>query len=480
MIKLRNGETIPLEMHKVKVVQKTYLLPVRERLEAITRASNNTFLLPTREVFLDMLTDSGTNAMSDRQVAASMMADDSYAGSETFYRLKDKLKSFFGTDYFLPAHQGRACENIISETFIKEGSIVPMNYHFTTTHAHIAKRGGEIAELLIDEGFEITSDNPFKGNMCPDKLRNLIKTDGHRIPYVRMEAGTNLIGGQPFSLANLREISAICKANNIMLVLDASLLSDNLYFIKMREAEAESMSVHQIVLEIAKQCDIIYFSARKLGSARGGGICSNNLKLIDAMKELIPLYEGFLTYGGMSTREMEALVVGLDETLELDIISQGPMMIAHMAKELIKRGIPVITPPGGLGCHLDASEFVSHIPQNEYPAGALAAALYIISGVRGMERGTMSEARQPDGTETLSSMELLRLAVPRRMMTLSQIEYAVDRIHWLYDNRHLIEGLEFFEEPKIMRFFSGRLRPLTGWQDKLVEAFERDFGENSR
>lgn len=480
MIKLRNGETLPLEMHKVKVVQKTYLHPVRERQKAITEASNNTFLLPTRNIFLDMLTDSGTNAMSDRQVAASMMADDSYAGSETFYRLKDKLKSFFDTEYFLPAHQGRACENIISETFVKPGSIVPMNYHFTTTHAHIVKRGGDIDELLIDEGLKITSDNPFKGNMCPNKLQKLIDEKSNKIAYVRMEAGTNLIGGQPFSLENLEVISNICKSNKIMLVLDASLLSDNLYFIKTREPRAKDMSTQAIVHEIANRCDIIYFSARKLGSARGGGICSNNEELINQMKELVPLYEGFLTYGGMSTREMEALVVGLDDTLDLDIISQGPMMINFMTKELIKRGVPVITPSGGLGCHLDAKEIVSHVPQSQYPSGALAAAVYLISGIRGMERGTMSEARKPDGTETLSSMELLRLAVPRRMMTLSQIQYAVDRIHWLYDNRHLIGGLEFFEEPKIMRFFFGRLRPLSDWQDKLVAAFERDFGENAR
>ncbi len=480
MITLRSGEQIPLEMHKIKVVQKSYLLPVKERQAAITKASNNTFLLPTRDIFLDMLTDSGTNAMSDRQVGASMVADDSYAGSETFYRLKDKLKSFFGTDYFLPAHQGRACENIIAETFVTEGSIVPMNFHFTTTHAHIAKRGGSIAELLIDEGFKITSDHPFKGNMCPDKLRALIAKEGDKIAFVRMEAGTNLIGGQPFSLANLQEISQICAENELMLVLDASLLSDNLYFIKEREEAAKEMSLREIVHAIADACDIIYFSARKLGSARGGGICSNSLELIEEMKELIPLYEGFLTYGGMSTREMEALVVGLEETLDMDVISQGPSMIEYMTNELKRLGVPVITPSGGLGCHLNAMEFVDHIPQLEYPAGALATAIYLVSGIRAMERGTMSEARQPDGTEKPSSMELVRLAVPRRMMTLSQIKFAIDRIHWLYDHRHLIGGLTFEHEPKIMRFFSGKLKPLTDWQDRLVEAFEKDYGDNAR
>ncbi len=480
MITLRSGEQIPLEMHKIKVVQKSYLLPVRERQAALKAAHNNTFLLPTREIFLDMLTDSGTNAMSDRQVGASMIADDSYAGSETFYRLRDKLEEFFGTRYFLPTHQGRACENIIAESFVTEGSIVPMNFHFTTTHAHIHKRGGSIEELLIDEGFEIESDHPFKGNMCPNKLKQLIAEKGDKIAFVRMEAGTNLIGGQPFSLENLQEISQICADHELMLVLDASLLSDNLYFIKEREERAKEMSLAEIVREIADACDIIYFSARKLGSSRGGGICSNSAPLIDEMKELIPLYEGFLTYGGMSTREMEALTVGLEETLDLDVISQGPSMIEYMTNELQRLGIPVITPAGGLGCHLNAKAFLPHVPQLEYASGALATAIYLVSGIRAMERGTMSEARLPDGTEKPASMELVRLAVPRRMMTLSQIKFAIDRIHWLYDHRELIGGLEFSHEPKIMRFFTGELRPLSDWQERLVEAFEADYGVNAR
>lgn len=474
-----NDEHIPLEMHKVRIVQKLNLPPIERRLEAINEAGNNTFLLKNKDVFLDMLTDSGVNAMSDRQQAAMLIADDSYAGSETFTRLENKLKEIFGTKYFLPTHQGRACEHIISQVLVKPNSVVPMNYHFTTTESHIHINGGKVIETLTDEGLKINSDHPFKGNMDIVKLNNIIKEHGtENIPFVRMEAGTNLIGGQPFSLRNLEEVREICDRHDLILVLDASLLADNLYFIKTREEQCKSMTVKEITMEIASLCDIIYFSGRKLGCARGGGICTSNNILFEKMRELIPLYEGFLTYGGMSVREMEALTVGLDETMDEDVIGQGPLFIEFMVKELEKRGIPVVTPAGGLGCHINAMEFVNHIPQVEYPAGALAVALYIISGVRGMERGTLSEHRKPDGSENLSNMELLRLAMPRRVFTLSQVKYAVDRIAWLHKNRHLIGGLTFVEEPNILRFFFGRLKPVSNWQENLVEQFKKDFKDS--
>jgi tryptophanase len=293
-----------------------------------------------------------------------------------------------------------------------------------------------------------------------------------------MEAGTNLIGGQPFSLANLKEIYNICKQHKIILVLDASLLSDNLYFIKTREPNYQNTSIREITREIADNSDIIYFSARKLGHARGGGICTNNHELYIKMRELVPLFEGFLTYGGMSVREIEAITVGLEETMDYNMINQGPLFIEYMVKELKQRNIPVVTPAGGLGCHLDATKFVPHISQAEYPAGALGAALFIASGIRGMERGTLSEEREPDGSEHYSNMELLRLALPRRVFTLSQIKYAIDRITWLYENRNLIGGLKFTEEPKVLRFFMGKLTPVTNWQEKLVNKFKTDFGES--
>jgi tyrosine phenol-lyase len=470
---------LPLEMHKVRIVQKLNLPSVEERLEAMDKAGNNTFLLQNADVFMDMLTDSGVNAMSDQQLAAMMVADDSYAGSATYTRLEAKLREIFGMHYILPTHQGRACENILAQVLVKPGAIVPMNYHFTTTKAHIVLNGGSVEEIITDAGLEVTSDKPFKGDMDVAKLEALVTTHGpDRIAFVRMEAGTNLIGGQPISLANLGEIRKVCDRYGLTLVLDASLLADNLYFLKTREESCKDLSIREITRRIADLCDVIYFSARKLGCARGGGMCMRDEGLYRKMRGLVPLYEGFLTYGGMSVREIEALTVGLDETMDEDMISQGPLFIAFMVEELVKRGIPVITPAGGLGCHIDVMRFLDHIPQAQYPAGALGSALYIASGVRGMERGTLSEQRNPDGSEVFANMELLRLAMPRRVFTMSQVKYAIDRIEWLYRNRKLVGGLEFIEEPEILRFFYGRLKPTSDWQQKLVEKFRADFGDS--
>lgn len=476
-IKFYKGEAIPLEMHKARIVQKINLLPVEQRRDAMATAGNNTFLLRNSDVFLDMLTDSGVNAMSDRQQAAMMQADDSYAGSETFYRLEAALDRFFGTKYFLPAHQGRACENILAETYVTPGSIAFMNYHFTTTKAHITKRGGVVEEILTDDGLNITSDCLFKGNLDLDKLAKGID-EAKNVAFVRVEAGTNLIGGQPVSMDNMRKVAAMCREKGVMSVLDASLLADNLFFIKTREQEFKDTPISHITREMGQIFDVIYFSARKLGCVRGGGIVTNDEKHYNRMKEFVPLFEGFLTYGGMSVREMEALAVGLDETCDLDVISQTPIFVEAFVKELQSRNVPVVTPAGGLGCHVDASRFVPHIPQEQYPAGALAAAIYIASGVRCMERGTLSEQRKADGSETLAQMELARLAVPKRVFTLSHIKYAADRIGWLYENSKLIGGLRFTDEPTVLRFFMGKLEAIGGWHEDLVKAFRRDFGDS--
>lgn len=478
-IKFHYGERIPLEMHKVRIVQKLNLVPVDQRLQAASGAGNNTFLLKNRDVFMDMLTDSGVNAMSDQQLAAMMVADDSYAGSETFSKLEARVSEIFGTRYFLPAHQGRACENILSQVFVKPGLIVPMNYHFTTTKSHIVLNGGIVEEIVIDEGLQVESDHPFKGNTDVAKLQDLIAKHGAgKIAFLRLESGTNLIGGQPFSLQNMRDVRKVCQEHGILVVLDASLLADNLYFIKVREEACKDMSIREITREMSDLSDITYFSARKLGCVRGGGICTNREDLYLKMRELLPLYEGFLTYGGMSVREMEALTVGLEETMDEDMINQGPQFIEFMVEELKKKNVPVVTPAGGLGCHLNAMEFLAHVPQTQYPAGALAIALFIASGVRGMERGTLSEQRDENGVEPLSNMELLRLAMPRRVFTMSQVKYAIDRIGWLYENRALVQGLSWVEEPQILRFFFGRLAPSSDWQEKLVAKFKADFGDS--
>ncbi len=478
-IKFYNRIPVPMEMHKVKIVQKLTLLPARERLKKLEEAGFNTFLLHNGDIFMDMLTDSGVNAMSDNMQSAMLRADDAYAGSETFYRMRDKLEEIFGIKYLLPAHQGRACEHIIAQHFVKSGSCVIMNYHFTTSKAHVTRLGGRVEELVKDEGLVVKSNLPFKGNIDIDKMKACIQKEGaENIAYVRLEAGTNLIGGQPISYENMKEATDLAKSFGIPTVLDASLLQDNLYFIKMREESMKVKSIAEITRMIADLFDVIYFSARKFGFGRGGGILIRDEKLFHEMEDYITMFEGFLTYGGMSVKEMEALIIGFEETMDLDVISQGPQFINHCVTELDKLGVPMVTPGGGLGAHIDARDVVSHIPSEQYPAGSLVAALYLCGGIRGMERGTLSEERNPDGSERIASVEMVRLAFPRRVFTLSQTEYVIDRVKWLYDHRDLIGGLRFVHEPKTLRFFTGKLEAVSDWPQKLIEAYIKDFGED--
>ncbi len=478
-VKFFSGEDLPLELHKVRIVQKLHLRPIDQRLKAMDSAGYNTFLLTTDNVFLDMLTDSGTNAMSDNQLAAMHQADDAYAGSQSFFRMESAIQEVFGTKFVLPVHQGRAAENIISQIFIKKGDVIPMNYHFTTTKAHMELNGGTIFEIYTDDALKIKSTVPFKGNIDIEKLKGIISKYGkEKVAFIRLEASTNLIGGQPFSIQNMREVRKIADEHSLMIVLDASLIGENAFFIKQREEEFKKKSIKDILLTMCNLVDIVYFSSRKVSSTRGGGICTNREDLYMKMRDLIPLYEGFLTYGGMSIREIEAMAVGIRETTDETIISQSPSFIAYLVNELDKIGIPVVTPAGALGCHLDAMGFLPHIPQSEYPAGALAAALYIISGIRGMERGTVSSVRDESGNDILADVELLRLAFPRRVFTLSQTKYAFDRLNWLYLNQDLVGGLKFVEEPAVLRFFNGRLAPTSNWPEKLVAKFKQDFGDS--
>ncbi|MDR1678202.1 MAG: tryptophanase [Prevotellaceae bacterium] len=479
LVKFYSGEEIPLELHKVRIVQKLHLVPIERRLEALKEGGFNTFQLSTTDVFLDMLTDSGTNAMSDNQLSAMMRADDAYAGSQSFYRLQKAVEDVLGKKYYLPAHQGRAAENILGKAYVKKGCFVPMNYHFTTALAHITEYGGQIAELLYPQAYELQSAHPFKGNMNIEALDAFIQEKGkENIPYIRMEASTNLIGGQPFSVQNLRDVRAIADKYGIRLVLDASLLGENAYLVKQREDEFKNSSMAEVILTMTGLADIVYFSARKLSSSRGGGICTNDEKVYRELEVLVPLFEGFLTYGGISTREIEAMAVGLYETLDETMISQSPTFIKYVVDEASKLGVPMVTPAGVLGAHVNAMEFCKHIPQQEYPAGALAAAFFLISGVRGMERGTMSNQRDENGNEPLADMELLRLAIPRRVFTLSQVKYVVDRLKWLYDNRELIGGLRFTYEPRVLRFFMGKMEPTSDWTTKLIAKFRADFGDS--
>jgi len=477
-IRLSNGKEIPIEMHKVRIVQQVRLAPARERLKAMEEAGYNTFLLRTRDLFLDMLTDSGTNAMTDNQQAAMMQADDAYAGSESFYRMADAVQDVFGYKYLLPVHQGRAAEHLLAKTFVKPGHIIPMNYHFTTTKAHFNLAGGKVLELYGAEALNTQSTCPFKGNMDLDRLRAAIAEAGPaNVSFVRMEATTNLIGGQPFSMENLRQVKALIEPMGIFLVVDGSLISENAYF-HQREAGYENTSIKDIIREMMGIADLCYLSGRKSCSVRGGMIATNRKDLYEAIRPWLPVYEGFFTYGGMSSREIEAMAVGIREMTQLDVSGSSADAVKYFVELLEEKGVPVVTPPGGLACHVDAMRFIDHVPQSEYPAGALAAAVYLTSGIRGMERGSVSMDRDEEGRDVPSDLELLRLAVPRRVYTMSHFQYAADRLKWLHDHRKMIGGLEFREEPPVLRFFAGLMTPKTNWAAELTAAFEKDFGKD--
>lgn len=477
MIRLSNGKEIPIEMHKVRIVQKTQLVSIEERLKALEESGYNTFMLKTSSIFLDMLTDSGTNAMSDNQLAAMMQSDDAYAGSASFYKLAQAVEEVLGYKYCLPTHQGRGAEHLLAKVFVKPDSIIVTNYHFTTTKAHLELLGGKVLELYTDEALNTRSEHPFKGNLDVGKLESAIKEYGPaRLPFVRMECSTNLLGGQPFSIENLTEVRDLCKRHKIPVIVDGSLISENAYLIKERERGYGQKTIAQIVREICSLADIFYMSGRKNTSVRGGLLATNNESYFLALRDWLPVYEGFLTYGGMSTKEVEAMAVGMREMIDPDVAGSAVEQIKYFVRLLDEAGIPAVTPPGALAAHLDAKLFLPHIPQQQYPAGALAAAIYLVSGVRSMERGTISMDRDPSGREILSDLELTRLALPRRVYTISHIEYAVDRIKWLYEHRSLVKGLRFVSEPKVLRFFFGRLEPLEGWGAKLAEAFKKEFG----
>ena len=478
-IRLSSGKEIPIEMHKVRILQKIRLASATERLKAMEEGGYNTFLLRTRDVFLDMLTDSGVNAMSDYQLAGMMVADDAYAGGESYYRLLSAVEDVLGYKYCMPVHQGRAAEHLIDKVFLKAGQVVPTNYHFTTTRAHVEILGGRMLEIYGDEALKTKSSHPFKGNIDLDRLQECLKKYGREgIAYVRMEATTNLIGGQPFSMENMRAVRKFCTDNKILFVLDGSLLSENAYLIRERVKGYESKSIAEIIKEMCSYADVYYMSARKNASVRGGLIATNNEKHFLALRDWLPVYEGFLTYGGMSVKEVEAMAIGLRDITDEDVAGCSVRQVKYFVNRLLEHDVPVVTPPGGLACHLDARLFLPHIPQHEYPAGALSAAIYLASGIRTMERGTISTDRDPNtGKEIMADVELTRIAVPRRVYTISHIEYAVDRVAWLYKHRNLVKGLKFTDEPPVLRFFFGKLAGLDGWGQALCNAYKKELGE---
>ncbi|MBU0476202.1 MAG: tyrosine phenol-lyase [Bacteroidetes bacterium] len=451
------------EPFKIKVVEPIKMTTREHREKQIEIAGYNTFLLKSEDVYIDLLTDSGTNAMSDRQWAGMMVGDEAYAGSRNFYHLWDNVKKYYGMPYFVPTHQGRAAEHIISKILIKEGDFVPGNMYFTTTRLHQELAGATFVDVIIDEAHDPKSKHPFKGNIDLEKLKALIeKVGAKKIPYVSIAGPVNMAGGQPFSMQNLRDVYDLCSKHKIKLWFDATRATENAYFIKEREAGYEEKSIPEILKEICSYFEGIWVSAKKdLMVNIGGILATKNKKVFEKAQNMVVVYEGLHTYGGLAGRDMEAMAIGLEEMVEFDNIRARIGQVEYCGKELDKYGVPYVLPIGGHAIFLDAKRILSHLPQDAFPAQTLASEIYVDSGVRGMERGIVSAGRDPEtGEHRYPKLELVRLTFPRRVYTQAHIDVAVESIATVYQNRKNITGLKMIYEPEYLRFFQGRFEKL--------------------
>ncbi len=453
------------EPFKIKVVEPVNIPTPETREKAIREAGYNTFLLRSEDVYIDLLTDSGTTAMSDRQWAAMMVGDEAYAGSRSFYRLEEAVRRWYGYKFVVPTHQGRGAENLLSKTLIKPGDIVPGNMYFTTTRLHQELAGGTFVDIIIPEAHDPASTHPFKGDVDLAKLEEVIATYGAaRIPYIGIAATVNLAGGQPISLGNARAVKELAHKHGIRVILDAARVVENAYFIQKREPGFADWPIAQIVKELCSQTDGCTMSAKKDPLVNiGGFLAVNDHAIYDEAANLAVIYEGLHTYGGMAGRDMEALATGIEESLHEDHIRARVGQVLYLGQKLIDAGVPIVVPIGGHGVFLDARAFLPHIPQEQYPAQALAAALYLDSGVRSMERGIVSAGRNKQtGEDNKPRLELVRLTIPRRVYTQAHMDVVAESVESVYVDRATIRGLRMTYEPKYLRFFQARFEPLAG------------------
>jgi tyrosine phenol-lyase len=448
------------EPFKIKTVEPIKMTTEAERQKAIAEAGFNTFLLRSEDVYIDLLTDSGTSAMSDAQWAALQLGDEAYAGSKNFYDVESAVREVFGYKYFVPTHQGRAAEHIMSQLLIKDGDYVPGNMYFTTTRLHQELAGGKFVDVIVDEAHEPSSNHPFKGNVDINKMQRLVDEVGaDKIPYLSYETCVNMAGGQPVSMANVREVRKFCDKYKIKVMLDNTRTIENAYFIQKREDGYANKSVKEIVKEICSYTDGCTCSSKKDCLVNIGGFLAMNDEdfFIDA-RAMVVIYEGLHTYGGMSGRDMAALAQGIRESVATDdYIKYRVEQTNYLGELFTDAGIPHVVPHGGHAIFLDARRFVPHIPQEQLPAQALAAAIYVETGVRAMERGVVSAGRDPEtGENRHPKLELVRLTIPRRVYTQSHMDYTAEGIINLYQKRDKIKGLKFVFEPKQLRFFQAR------------------------
>ncbi len=450
------------EPWKIKTVEHIRLLEPEERALALEAAGWNTFLLKSGDVFIDLLTDSGTNAMSDRQWAAIMTGDEAYAGSKDYYLLEETVQDVYGYKHFIPTHQGRGAEHILSQTLITKGQVVPGNMYFTTTKFHQEYAGGEFEDVIVDEAHDALSDAPFKGNVDLAKLEAAVKKHGAKnIAYVSLEANVNMAGGQPFSMENLRDVSTFCRKHNILLILDGTRAVENAYFIKKREPEFYERNIAEILRELCSYTDGCTVSGKKDCLVNiGGFIAVRDDALAEKMRSLLVAFEGLQTYGGMSGRDMGAMAIGIRESLEFDYIRARVEQVAYLGERLEHFGVPTAKPFGGHAIYLDARRIMAHLDQEQFPAQRLAGELYLEAGVRSMERGIVSAGRDSAGKNYRPSLELVRLTLPRRVYTQSHLDVVSEAAARVCKRAATTAGLEMIYEPEHLRFFQARFKPL--------------------
>lgn len=452
------------EPYKIKMVEAIKRSTQEQRQKWIKKAHYNLFNLASDNVFIDLLTDSGTGAMSDKQWAEMMVGDESYAGSSSFLKLRKIVKKITGFKYFLPTHQGRAAENVLFSTLVKKGDIVPGNSHFDTTKGHIEFRDAKAVDCTIEEAFDTSVIHPFKGNVDLNKLENVFKNHPkEKIPFVILTMTCNSAGGQPVSVQNTKEVSNLCKQFGIPLYFDAARFAENAYFIKKREAGYENKTIKEIVKEVFSYGDGMTMSAKKDGLVNMGGfIALNNKEVFKQATVFNIMYEGFITYGGMNGRDMGALAVGLDEATEFNYLERRVEQVAYLGKRLVEFGVPVLQPFGGHAIFLDANKFVPTIPREEYRAQALAIELYIVGGIRSVEIGTVLADRDPFTRKNrFPELELVRLAIPRRTYTDNHMDYVAFALKNIYDTRkNAKSGYVIVDEAPIMRHFTVKFKKI--------------------
>ncbi|MGA3354200.1 MAG: tyrosine phenol-lyase [Acidimicrobiales bacterium] len=452
------------EPFRIKVVEAIKMTTREHREAAIAEAAWNTFLLRAEDVYIDLLTDSGTSAMSDRQWAALMVGDEAYAGSRSFYNLVDAVREVYGYEELVPTHQGRGAEHVLSQILIKPGDVVPGNMYFTTTRFHQEHAGGTFVDVIIDEAHDPASLHPFKGNVDLAKLQAVVDEHGpEKIPYISVETNVNMAGGQPMSMENLRATYEFCRGHGILVMLDATRALENAWFIQQREPGYGDRSVKEILLEICANSDGATVSSKKDNLVNiGGFLALRDPELARKARSFLVAFEGLHTYGGMSGRDMEALAAGIREMVVSDDHVRARIgQVEYLGNRLIKAGIPLVMPIGGHGVFLDARSILSHVPQDRFPAQALAAAIYLDSGVRTMERGIVSAGRDPrTGENHHPKLELVRLTIPRRVYTQAHMDVVTESVVEVYAQRESIGGLEFTYEPEDLRFFLARFAPV--------------------